>query len=73
MNLFEKFQILELRWAYLEADLATTSSSGKEYRQGKKQTLLKIKVWHTQENRHPVSILFADISANQAHTLNQFP
>ena len=28
---------------------------------------------NTRENRHPVSILLLDISANQAHALNQFP
>ena len=45
-----------MRWTYWEANLATTSYSGKEYGQGKKQTLLKIREKHTRDNRHPVSI-----------------
>ena len=72
-NLFEKFQILKLRWAYWEVDLAVTSLSGNEYRQGKKQAQLKIRVQHTRENRRSVSILSPDILANQVHALNRFP
>ena len=41
-NLFVKFQILKSRWVYWEANLAATSYSGKDHRQGKKQTLLSV-------------------------------
>ena len=61
-----------MRWTYWEANLATTSYSGKEYGQGKKQTLLKIREKHTRDNRHPVSIFCQDISANQAHAVYRF-
>ena len=38
----------------------------------KKQSLLKIREQHAEDNIHPVSILYPEISADLAHTLNSF-
>ena len=38
----------------------------------KKQSLLKIREQHAKDNRHPVSILYPEILADPAHTLNPF-